>query len=67
MGFITVTIVNIKPENILIWSDIWKLNMNHLEDTTVNIVEHTLQQETLLGFILVENTETYWIVKLFTS
>lgn len=59
MGFITVTIVNIKPENILIWSDIWKLNMNHLEDTTVNIVEHTLQQEILLGFTLVENIETY--------
>ena len=33
--------------------------MNHLEDTTVNIVELTLQQEILLGFTLVENTETY--------
>jgi len=59
MGFITVTIVNIKPENIQIWLDIWRLNMNLLEDTIVNIVELTLQQETLLGFILVENTETY--------
>ena len=59
MGFITVTIVNTKPENIQIWLDIWRLNMNHLEDTTVNIVELTLQQEILLGFTLVENTETY--------